>query len=80
MTIREATINDIPVFHTIRMAVKENVLNNPLLVTLEHYRDFLTHKGKVWLCLLEDKVAGFAILDLETQSIWPPNRSLRPLL
>ena len=70
MVIREATPEDIPALHTIRISVKENVLHNPDLVTNRHYQDFLTQKGKGWLCCLEDKVAGFVILDLENHSVW----------
>lgn len=32
MFIREAVIKDIPTMHRIRMAVRENVLTNPLAV------------------------------------------------
>src|SRR3954467_433245 len=70
MRIREALPNDIPALHAIRMSVKENVLNNPLLVTPQHYQDFITQNGKGWVCIIDDTIAGFAILDLRENSVW----------
>lgn len=70
MKYREARIGDIPALHTIRMAVKENVLNNPALVTEADYKKFLTTDGKGWLCEEDGKVLGFAIIDTTGNSIW----------
>ena len=67
---REATIADIPVLHTIRMAVKENVLRNPLYVTEKDYAPFITTKGKGWVCEEVKKILGFVILDIENKNIW----------
>ena len=70
MTIRTATIKDIPSLSHIRLSVKENVLNNPLLVTENDYVKFLTTHGKGWLCEIEDQVTGFAIIDTDDNNIW----------
>ncbi|HWH67905.1 MAG TPA: GNAT family N-acetyltransferase [Candidatus Sulfotelmatobacter sp.] len=70
MTIRPALINDIEALHTVRMAVKENVLNNPALVTRQDYEAFLTTDGRGWLCEAESRVAGFAILDMQRHNVW----------
>lgn len=70
MTIRQAFVSDIPALHTVRMAVKENVLSNPALVTEQDYRAFLTTAGRGWLCEAEDEVAGFAILDMNRHNVW----------
>lgn len=70
MTIRQAHVSDIPALHTVRMAVKENVLSNPALVTGQHYRDYLTTAGRGWLCEVGDEVAGFAILDMNRHNVW----------
>lgn len=70
MTLRQALVSDIPALHTIRMAVRENVLSNPALVTQKDYEDFLTTAGRGWLCEVEGQVAGFAIVDMERHNVW----------
>lgn len=46
MSIREALLVDIPEMHRIRMAVKENVLTNPLAVQEADYVPFLSLPNK----------------------------------
>ncbi len=70
MKFREATVEDIQAMHVVRMAVKENVLNDPLLVTEDDYIKYLTTHGKGWLCEVNNEVAGFAIIDTERNNIW----------
>ena len=70
MIFREALPADIPALHYVRMAVKENVLNTPSLVTTEDYRGFLTTNGKGWLCETVQGVIGFAIVDITQRNIW----------
>ena len=70
MLIREAQIKDITQLHKIRVSVRENILPNPDLITAEEYEEFLTKRGKGWLCELENEIAGFAIVDLVKNNIW----------
>ena len=70
MTIRTATVNDIKALHEVRMAVKENVLSNPALVTVADYTAYLTTEGKGWLSEVEGCVAGFAIIRHRDNNIW----------
>ncbi len=70
MTYREATIQDIPQLHEVRTSVKENVLINTSLVTPGIYAEYLTTRGKGWLCEDAGKVVGFAIADTAEDSIW----------
>lgn len=70
MKYREATIEDIPQIQVVRHAVKENVLSNPALVTDEDCREFLTQRGKGWVCEINNKIVGFAIADLKEDNIW----------
>lgn len=70
MTIRQAHTTDIEALHTVRMAVKENVLSNPALVTRKDYEAFLTTDGRGWLCEVEGRVGGFAILDMNRHNVW----------
>ena len=70
MTYRTALVTDIKQLHEVRMSVKENVLINTALVTDDIYADYLTRRGKGWLCETDDSVVGFAIADIEKDSIW----------
>jgi GNAT superfamily N-acetyltransferase len=70
MMIRQAVISDIGDLHTIRMAVKENVLSNPALVTVQDYETYLTTGGRGWLCEVEGHVAGFSIVDMGKHNVW----------
>jgi GNAT superfamily N-acetyltransferase len=70
MIFREANINDIKQIQRVRHSVKENVLSNPALVTDEDCQEFLTRRGKGWVCEIENNIIGFAIADLKGNSIW----------
>src|SRR5882724_3032321 len=70
MLFREATIADIPALQYIRVSVKENVLSDPSVVPDSDVLHFLTVRGKGWLCMADDAVAGFAIADLQGNNIW----------
>ncbi|MBO2009488.1 GNAT family N-acetyltransferase [Hymenobacter negativus] len=70
MLIRKAQIADIPLMTEIRLAVRENVLNNPALVTYDDYVDYLTRRGQGWVAEENGRMAGFAIADLQDHSIW----------
>jgi len=68
--IREATGADIPAMHTIRMAVKENRLNNPALVTLRDYEEYIERRGKGWVLEHDDHIRAFAIIDIINKNVW----------
>jgi GNAT superfamily N-acetyltransferase len=70
MNFREATIQDIPQMHTIRIAVKENILPDSTIISAEDYVNFLTVRGKGWVCEIENEIVGFAIIDLKEKNIW----------
>jgi GNAT superfamily N-acetyltransferase len=70
MNFREATISDIPDLHAIRIAVKENILPDPSIITNADYEFFLTIRGKGWLCEIENTIVGFGIIDLKEKNIW----------
>jgi len=67
---REATIDDIPQIQVVRNSVTENALSNPALVTDEDCKDFMTVRGKGWVCEVDKQVVGFAIADLVDHNIW----------
>ena len=70
MIIREATIDDIKQIQIVRNTVKENALPDPNLVTDEDCREFITVRGKGWVCEIDDRIVGFAIADLQGNNIW----------
>lgn len=70
MKIRVAHIADIGQIQIIRNAVKENTLSNPNLVTDQDCAEFITQRGKGWVCEIDDQIVGFAIVDLVEHNIW----------
>lgn len=70
MIYREALVSDIKNIQLVRNAVKENALSDPHLVTDEDCKEYLTVRGKGWVCELNNKIAGFAIVDLRERNVW----------
>ncbi len=70
MIIREAKTEDIEQLQFIRNSVKENALSNPNLVTYQDYETYINVKGKGWVCELDNRIVGFAIVDLKENNIW----------
>lgn len=70
LTYREATTNDITQMHRIRMVVKENVLNNPDLVKISDYEEYITDRGRGWVCEHGPDIVGFSIVDLSDNNVW----------
>lgn len=70
MIYREANIEDIRQMQVVRNAVKENVLSDPALVPDKDVEDFITKRGKGWVCQIENVIAGFAIVDLVEKNVW----------
>ena len=70
MIFREAKVADIDAMHVVRLAVKENVLSNPALITTKDYEEYINERGKGWVCTVDNMVVGFAIADLKEDNIW----------
>ncbi len=70
MIIREAKIEDIKQIQIVRNSVKENTLSNPNLVTDQDCEEFITVRGKGWVCEINDEIVGFSIADLQENNIW----------
>ena len=70
MIFRDAVLEDIPQMQVVRNSVKENALSNPGLVTFEDYESFLTKRGKGWVCEIENRIVGFAIVDMAENNVW----------
>lgn len=70
MEFREAILSDLKAIMNVRFSVKENVLSNPDLVTIADCEDFIFRRGKGWVCVVDEKVVGFSIVDLVENNIW----------
>jgi GNAT superfamily N-acetyltransferase len=70
MILREAQVNDISQIQSVRHAVKENVLSDPALVKDEDVKTYICERGKGWVCLVDEVVVGFSIIDLQDQNVW----------
>ena len=70
MLFREATVQDIPLIQVVRNSVKENTLSNPSLVTDATVEDYITKRGKGWVCEVDETIVGFAIADITGNNIW----------
>jgi len=70
MNIRVADVKDIYQIQVIRNLVKENRLSDPALVPDSDVEDYITRRGKGWVCEINDQIVGFAIADLVDNNIW----------
>ena len=70
MTIRQALTTDIPQMQTVRNAVKENALSNPYLITDNDYKNYITNRGKGWVCEIGNNIVGFSIADVKGNNVW----------
>ncbi|MCJ8210969.1 GNAT family N-acetyltransferase [Mucilaginibacter sp. RS28] len=67
---REAQLKDIPQLMRVRLAVRENTLSDPNLVTPADCEEYLTNRGKGWVYIEDSEVVGFGIADLTGRNIW----------
>ena len=70
MIFREAHISDIPQMQIVRSSVKENVLSDPGLVSDRDCEEYISVRGKGWVCEIKETVVGFSIVDLRENNIW----------
>ena len=70
MNIRAAEVKDIPQIQVVRNLVKENRLSDPALVPDGDVEDYITSRGRGWVCEFNGQIVGFAIADLVDNNIW----------
>lgn len=70
MSLREASIHDIPQIQFVRNSVKENQLSDPALVPDSDVIDYLTNRGKGWVWVTGGRIVGFAIVSLVDKNVW----------
>jgi GNAT superfamily N-acetyltransferase len=67
---REAVIADIAQIQVVRHAVNENRLSDPSLVPDQDVEDYISRRGKGWVCEADGKIVGFSIVDLVDNNVW----------
>jgi RimJ/RimL family protein N-acetyltransferase len=70
MIYREAIAKDIEQIQIVRNSVIENTLSDPGLITDADCLDFITVRGKGWICEINNEIVGFSIVDLKDRNIW----------
>lgn len=70
MIFREAQIADITAIQIVRHAVKENTLSDPALVPDKDVEDYMTRRGKGWVCEVNNTIVGFAIVSVADHNVW----------
>ena len=70
MIFREAHITDITQIQLVRNSVKENTLSDPALVPDKDVEDYITRRGKGWVCEIKNTIAGFAIVSVTDHNVW----------
>ena len=70
MIFREAILSDIPQIQLVRNLVKENPLPDPAYVTDADCVEFISVRGKGWVCEIDYVILGFSIVDLKEKNIW----------
>jgi GNAT superfamily N-acetyltransferase len=70
MIFREAQIADIPQIQFVRNSVRENMLSDPALVPDKDVEDYITRRGKGWVCEINNMIVGFAIVSVTDHNVW----------
>ena len=70
MNFRQATTEDIPQIQIVRNSVKENQLSNPNLIPDQLVEEFITKRGKGFVCEIDKKIVGFSIVDFVENNVW----------
>ena len=70
MKFRVAEPGDIYQIQLVRNLVKENQLSDPALVPDSAVEDYITRRGRGWVCEISGQIVGFAIADLVDNNIW----------
>jgi GNAT superfamily N-acetyltransferase len=70
MIFREAKTTDISQIQFVRNSVTENILSDPALVTDADVVDYITHRGKGWVCEMAEIIIGFSIVSVLDKNVW----------
>jgi len=70
MSFRQAQIPDIPQIQVVRNAVTENTLSDPALVPDADVEDYITRRGRGWVCEINNRIVGFSIVSVIDKNVW----------
>jgi len=70
MIFRTAKSSDIDEIMMVRNSVKENVLSDSTLIPKEMVKEYILNRGRGWVCLIQNQVVGFSIVDLQENNVW----------
>lgn len=70
MIFRVAKIEDLNQILLVRNSVTENTLSNPGSISIDDCIQFITVRGKGWVCEINNEIVGFSIVDLVNNNIW----------
>jgi GNAT superfamily N-acetyltransferase len=70
MQFRPACEADVPAMMELRLAVTENRLSDPGIVTYQMCVDYLHALGRGWVCVLDGRIVGFSYAATRDSSIW----------
>ena len=70
MNFRQAIPEDIPQIQIVRNFVKENQLSKPNLIPDELVEEFITKRGKGFVCEIDKKIVGLSIVDFVENNVW----------
>ena len=70
MIFRQAQITDIAQIQIVRNSVKENPLSDPALVPDKDVEDYITRRGRGWVCEIDNMIVGFAIVSITDHNVW----------
>lgn len=70
MLYREVHPADIPKIQIVRHSVKENTLSDPALVPDSDVEDYITRRGKGWVCEIDESIVGFSIISVIDSNVW----------
>ena len=70
MIFREAQTEDIAGIQRVRNSVKENQLPDPNLVPDTDVADYISRRGKGWVCEMDGTIVGFSIVSVIDRNVW----------
>lgn len=70
LRFRQARLEDVPELCRIRLEVRENRLSDPARVPPALVVEYLSRRGRGWVCEVDGRLAGFSIAERSPASIW----------
>jgi len=68
--LRKAKLSDVTEMNHLRLQVRENMLSDPSLVTVEMVNNSITRDGRGWVFEKDGEILGFSIALDADPSIW----------